>query len=69
VDLHVSGALPATGFVKQEQIDFDAFIGNRFGRYYASQGATRFSQIVNDVPVVSSLSGDIHASAPASPAA
>jgi len=69
VDLHVAGALPATGFVKQEQIDFDAFIGNRFGQYYASQGATRFSQIVNDVPMVSSLSGDIHASAPAAPAA
>jgi saccharopine dehydrogenase-like NADP-dependent oxidoreductase len=68
LDLHVAGVLPSTGFVRQEQIDLDAFLGNRFGRYYASPGVARFSQIVNDAPVVG-LSGDLHASAPVAPAA
>jgi saccharopine dehydrogenase-like NADP-dependent oxidoreductase len=35
VDLCAAGKLPASGFVKQEQIDFEAFVGNRFGRIYA----------------------------------
>jgi saccharopine dehydrogenase-like NADP-dependent oxidoreductase len=34
-DLLCSGALPHRGFVRQEQIDFDAFIANRFGRRFA----------------------------------
>src|SRR5208283_2108471 len=50
VDLHVAGRLPATGFVKQEEIDFDQFIHNRFGRYYASPSSTRFSQVVTETP-------------------
>jgi len=36
--LHAAGRLPSTGFVKQEDVDFDAFMGNRFGRYYESRG-------------------------------
>jgi saccharopine dehydrogenase-like NADP-dependent oxidoreductase len=35
VDLCAAGKLPAGGFVKQEQIDFPAFVANRFGRIYA----------------------------------
>lgn len=34
VDLHVEGKLPDQGFVKQEQINLDLFLTNRFGRYY-----------------------------------
>jgi saccharopine dehydrogenase-like NADP-dependent oxidoreductase len=35
VDLCAAGKIPAKGFVKQEQIGFDAFIANRFGQVYA----------------------------------
>jgi saccharopine dehydrogenase-like NADP-dependent oxidoreductase len=35
VDLCAKGKLPAKGFVKQEQIGFDDFVTNRFGRVYA----------------------------------
>lgn len=35
VDLCAAGKLPASGFVKQEQIDFASFVANRFGRIYA----------------------------------
>ena len=38
VDLHVHGQLPSTGFVRQEQVDFDAFLANRFGQHYVSSG-------------------------------
>ena len=34
LDLHVGGLLPSTGFVRQEQVDFDAFLANRFGKHY-----------------------------------
>jgi saccharopine dehydrogenase-like NADP-dependent oxidoreductase len=44
LDLHVAGRLPQRGFVQQEQIDLNQFLDNRFGRYYNSQVATRFSQ-------------------------
>ncbi len=35
LDLHVSGKLPSRGFIRQEDIRFEDFIANRFGRYYA----------------------------------
>ena len=38
LDLHVHGHLPTTGFVKQEQVDFDLFLANRFGQHYVSPG-------------------------------
>jgi saccharopine dehydrogenase-like NADP-dependent oxidoreductase len=44
LDLHVSGKLPTQGFVRQEQIDFDDFMNNRFGSNYHGEGATRFSR-------------------------
>jgi saccharopine dehydrogenase-like NADP-dependent oxidoreductase len=34
VDLHVSGALPRQGFVRQEQVALNDFLANRFGKYY-----------------------------------
>ena len=36
LDLHFTGHLPETGFVRQEQVDFKAFLANRFGKCYAS---------------------------------
>ena len=35
LDLLAEGKLPQKGFVKQEDIGFDAFLANRFGRAYA----------------------------------
>ena len=35
LDLHVQGKLPKTGFIRQEDVAFDAFIANRFGKHYA----------------------------------
>src|SRR5580765_2132211 len=37
LDLFATGRLPQRGFLRQEQIDFDTFLANRFGRYYASK--------------------------------
>ena len=44
VDLHANGKLPDTGFVKQEDVDFDVFLANRFGKHYDTSVATKFSQ-------------------------
>jgi saccharopine dehydrogenase-like NADP-dependent oxidoreductase len=35
VDLHAQGALPTTGFVRQEEAALERFLANRFGRHYA----------------------------------
>ena len=43
LDLFAGGNLPRRGFVRQEQVDFDAFLANRFGQHYNSQISTRFS--------------------------
>jgi saccharopine dehydrogenase-like NADP-dependent oxidoreductase len=43
LDLFVAGRLPRRGFVRQEQVDFDEFLANRFGQHYNSQISTRFS--------------------------
>lgn len=40
LDLHVHGRLPDTGFVKQEQVDFDVFLSNRFGQHYVGPSVT-----------------------------
>lgn len=37
LDLLAEGKLPQQGFVRQEDIKFDDFIGNRFGQYYSHQ--------------------------------
>lgn len=36
LDMLANGQLPQSGFIRQEEADFDTFIGNRFGRYYAA---------------------------------
>jgi saccharopine dehydrogenase-like NADP-dependent oxidoreductase len=46
LDLHVARKLPRRGLVKQEQVTMDEFLSNRFGQYYESQKATRFSSSV-----------------------
>jgi saccharopine dehydrogenase-like NADP-dependent oxidoreductase len=43
LDMHATGELPRQGFVRQEQVDFERFIANRFGRYYESKMASRFA--------------------------
>ncbi len=43
LDLHVAGALPTSGFVRQEEVDFSKFLANRFGKRFDSQIATRLS--------------------------
>jgi saccharopine dehydrogenase-like NADP-dependent oxidoreductase len=37
LDLLVAGKLPKQGFVRQEEIDLDGFLANRFGRVYAGE--------------------------------
>lgn len=36
LDLHRSGKLPKSGFVRQEHVGLDVFLNNRFGKYYAT---------------------------------
>jgi saccharopine dehydrogenase-like NADP-dependent oxidoreductase len=43
IDLHFLGKLPASGFVRQEQIGLADFLDNRFGRYYADGAAANSS--------------------------
>jgi saccharopine dehydrogenase-like NADP-dependent oxidoreductase len=45
VDMHVAGQLPSTGFVRQEQVAFEQFIVNRFGKRYDSKTASNFTRI------------------------
>ncbi|HKF67327.1 MAG TPA: saccharopine dehydrogenase C-terminal domain-containing protein, partial [Vicinamibacterales bacterium] len=37
LDLFVTGRLPQRGFLRQEQIELETFLNNRFGRYYAEK--------------------------------
>ncbi len=34
LDLHMAGKLPSSGFVRQEDVDFEQFMENRYGQYY-----------------------------------
>jgi len=43
LDLFATGRLPQRGFLRQEQIDLDTFLANRFGRYYASKATAPMS--------------------------
>lgn len=62
LDLHVAGRLPTRGFVRQEQVDFDEFLANRFGQHYnSSQGATRFSSGATSVGLVRPTDGSLPA--------
>lgn len=35
LDIHANGELPQKGLIRQEDVSFDKFINNRFGKYYA----------------------------------
>ena len=35
VDMLRAGKLPTSGLLKMENVDYDAFLQNRFGKYYA----------------------------------
>ncbi len=43
MDLHLAGRLPSRGLVRQEDVAFNDFLANRFGAYYESRMATKFS--------------------------
>ena len=43
LDLYLHGKIRQSGFLKQEQINLDDFLGNRFGRYYLEN-----SQLMNN---------------------
>lgn len=45
VDLHFTGKLPQQGFVRQEDVSFDDFLSNRFGRYYAGGTDVRLESL------------------------
>jgi saccharopine dehydrogenase-like NADP-dependent oxidoreductase len=45
LDLHVHSGLAKQGFVRQEDVDFDQFLNNRFGRHYENVAATKYSTI------------------------
>ena len=46
LDLHVAGQLPKQGFVRQEDVPFEAFIANRFGKHYAGGTDVRLEKLV-----------------------
>ncbi len=48
LDMHAQSELPSTGFVRQEEVDFERFLANRFGRHYDSKIATRFTTTKHD---------------------
>jgi saccharopine dehydrogenase-like NADP-dependent oxidoreductase len=43
LDLAAAGKLPHDGFVRQEEIDCDEFLENRFGRHYREESEGRFN--------------------------
>jgi saccharopine dehydrogenase-like NADP-dependent oxidoreductase len=51
VDLHFDGRLPNSGFVKQEEVDLDTFLSNRFGRYYQHAGPTPGPRCASQISV------------------
>jgi len=58
LDLFVGGALPRRGFVRQEHVDFDAFLANRFGRHYDSQISARLVGGATFSPVTAPASSE-----------
>ncbi len=44
LDLFVAGHLPQQGFVRQEEVDLELFLDNRFGKHFRSKASSRFSQ-------------------------
>jgi saccharopine dehydrogenase-like NADP-dependent oxidoreductase len=52
LDLHRQGQLGERGFVRQEQVTLDTFLGNRFGEYYRAPNASHFSLAMTDLASV-----------------
>ncbi|QDU39516.1 Lysine 6-dehydrogenase [Maioricimonas rarisocia] len=50
LDLFFDGQLPQTGFVKQEQVPFEPFLQNRFGRYFNVDGAAHAASADGPAP-------------------
>jgi saccharopine dehydrogenase-like NADP-dependent oxidoreductase len=48
VDLFFGGQLPTRGFVRQEQVDFRAFLANRFGQHYNYHSAQQLPKPLFD---------------------
>jgi saccharopine dehydrogenase-like NADP-dependent oxidoreductase len=53
VDLHFAGKLPKSGFVRQEEVDLDTFLANRFGQYYQHSGPTPTPHCARQVSIES----------------
>jgi len=50
LDLLVSGQLPQTGFVRQEEVSLPVFLANRFGRVYDGGRAGPVAPVAADKP-------------------
>jgi len=50
LDLHVAGRLPSRGLVRQEQVGFEEFIANRFGRHYELKAAKPVASAETPLP-------------------
>lgn len=42
LDMYLKGEIAHSGFLKQEQVDLEAFLANRFGRYYLERNNSEF---------------------------
>jgi saccharopine dehydrogenase-like NADP-dependent oxidoreductase len=52
LDLHRQGKLGERGFVRQEQVSLEAFLGNRFGEYYRAPNASHFTLAMSELDSV-----------------
>ena len=52
LDLHRQGALADSGFVRQEQVSLETFLGNRFGEYYRAPNASHFTLAMSELASV-----------------
>lgn len=52
LDLQRQGTLAGTGFVRQEQVSLEAFLGNRFGEYYRAPNASHFNLAMAELGTV-----------------
>jgi len=65
LDLLMEGKLPQSGFVRNEEVNWDDFINNRFGRHYADVTQATSSDAKADHGARAGLSGKIEAVASA----
>jgi len=52
LDLHRQGKLGERGFVRQEEVSLDTFLGNRFGEYYRAPNASHFTLAMSELASV-----------------